>query len=186
MKPARPTILLLMACVVVAAADFAWLRYSFEHARSIFGFEPIGLDLGVMPMLSVIVVCLAHTLSRRFRVGPFLAGFVRTAIVVQAAYLAACSTRLDWSTWLWTAYNATMSPAAEAAIDASVRRVIPALGRFGIAQFLWAMVVLSAPQLCLAILGGIISVRHSRARRAKAGPPNSLIPSAERRDQGNC
>ena len=146
----------LMAAVAFVALDFAAIRALFGLRD---GFSEL-VGLGVLPManlLAIVAVVVAKGRGSR----PFLVGFVASGAAATLSCFA----------WSW------LSP------DSLTRGLVVLLipiaqslrtNAFGPTNFLIAGVLLSTPQLALALLGGGLSSVVGRRKRASAiGPePN--------------
>jgi hypothetical protein len=86
----RTSIAGLMILATIVAIDVAWLRLIYAGGSSLFGFECIVLDLGVLTMGNVLAVGLVRLIRRRGAGCPFLVGFELSGLAALVVYLVCC------------------------------------------------------------------------------------------------
>jgi hypothetical protein len=79
----------LMAVVSIIAADLHVFRYVWV-AKSAFGFEAMGFDLGALPMVNAVAFAWLWLASDRQRRSPSLARFVAAGSAVLLIYFVGC------------------------------------------------------------------------------------------------
>ena len=89
MKRPRISVAFLCVLIALAAVDCAWYRSSFEEHRSAFGFgDAPAFDTGVVPMANILAIGLYLAARRRFRVAPFLLGFLVAGLLAIVTFVA--------------------------------------------------------------------------------------------------
>ncbi len=86
-----------MLLVLIVSVDITWLRWFVAHKRSAFGFEPMGLDFGIVPTGSLFVLVGSLAMSRRGQRRAFAAGFAICGSVALATYIASCFLAADFT-----------------------------------------------------------------------------------------
>jgi hypothetical protein len=157
----------LMGVVVVLALDFAWFRAFISHQRSLFGFAPMGLDFGIVPMGSLLAVLGGHVAWHRRDFRPFATGFLVVGTTVLMVYGVLCL-KIPAATGRAVAflYEITLHLTAIESWEPAFRRYLPRIP-FEYSQILWVTIILTVPQLLIATAGGLIvqsMVRRSADR----------------------
>ncbi len=171
-----------MVVPLIVAADLAWLRwFLIGGRRSLFGLQPMALDLGIVPTLSVLAMVGHLIASRRGRGRPFLVGAAISGSVALIAYAARCLTMpetIDHSL-------RSISPAFSGWSGAGpFRRFLAPLGDaiflnagpFDLWEITWVAALLCLPQALIALAGGLLAswLRRPGARGGKADPSQDV------------
>jgi hypothetical protein len=159
-----------MVVLLILAADLAWLRWFLIQGRSsLFGFYPMALDLGIIPMLSALAMGGYRLAIRRERSRPFLVGFTVFGSLALIAYSACCLMIPEAIDRILRGIEPVLNGWPSARL---VRRILEPfgdvlfrghdLGAFDLYQIAWVTVLLSFPQVAVALVGGLSTSRIHR------------------------
>ena len=166
MRLPKVSVAFLMTLIIVAAADFSWFGWFVRNRESLFGFYPPGIDLGFVPVGSMLLLCAAYIASRRGKVGPFVWGFT----LCGSAALMVLST-LGWfaatfmTKVMTNLYKFTVNLIGIEALEPTFRRYLPPID-FAYTRLIWVSMLLSVPHVLIAIGGGVLFGYVKRRRAA--------------------
>jgi hypothetical protein len=153
----------LIAGLLIGAADLGWFRwFVIDGRRSLFGLYPMALDLGIIPIASILAMSAYLIASHRKRSSPFLVGFTIFLSMSLLSYSACClivPSRID------TALQGMESFLNGLSITSSCRRILEPVGafifsnraHFDLFEISSFTVILSLPQVILALSGGLLA-----------------------------
>ncbi len=167
MKLPRLSLALLLIATAVAGADFSWARWFIRHKRSMFfGSSPMGLDFGIVPMGSILVLCGVHIACRRGKVASHTWGFFLSGSAVLVGYgtVAACAPNLIIP-GLRRIYARTTQLTGVEELEPLLRPFLPDIGMM-YTHVTWVMILLTIPQILIALAGGALFTYLSRRRES--------------------
>ena len=163
MKTGRFSIAKVMAVTAILAIDLAWLRVITRGYGTIFGIvEAIDLangflfEFGLLGMFNALALGLLGLASVDHDRRDFLIGFEAFGLVAMLAYWGCCS---RWGAWLLPEprylHGRGLFRVGETVVDVLLRIGLGPKS-VGHAVFLVYTVILTLPQLIVAVLGGIL------------------------------
>ncbi len=165
MRMPRLSITDLIVGLLILAADLGWFRwFVIDGRRSLFGLYPMALDLGIIPIASILAMSAYLIASRRKRSSPFLVGFTIVLSMSLLSYSVCClvvPARID------TALQGIERVLNGWSITSFCRQILEPIGvvifnnraHFDLFEISSLAVILSLPQVILALLGGLLATK---------------------------